>query len=144
MIDPESFKQICESHPDFWAHWGFEPWRTDDLVGVRRDQRFIKSGLLGPVADYNAVEFIVWETGDELVRERLWQTIGPLPEVITQRFLFVLPTPWTERKIRSFRLGFRGYLEFYAYWPGSGAHKKAADLTGLVDLVLKLNTPPVD
>jgi len=121
----------------FWHHWGFKPWSEGPLAGVSRRQRFVKDGFLGPIAEYGAWDYIVWAYGREEDRGRLWKSLNPLPEIMTQRFLFVLPNPWPERRIRSFCLGFKGYAEFYAYWPGSPQNKKLPpDLTGLVDLAL--------
>jgi hypothetical protein len=65
-----------------------------------------------------------------------------MPDIISQRFLFLLESPWTERRIRSFTLGLRGYVEFYAYYPGSDFHPRAKDLTGLVDLGMNLLHQP--
>lgn len=122
----------------FWEHWGFEPWRQGPFAGVSRRQRFVKSGLLGPVAEYEAWEAVVWQSGSQEERQRLWRGLAPRPNIMTQRFLFLLAEPSAERKIRSFCLGFRGYVEFYFYWPGRAGNPKAADLTGLVDLALKI------
>ncbi|MDR1709263.1 MAG: hypothetical protein LBS70_06035 [Candidatus Accumulibacter sp.] len=122
------------SFPDFWRHWGFEPWAEAPFAGVSRRQRFVKSGLLGRVAEFFAWDFIVWSSGTEEDRKTLWEKRGPMPEIISQRFLFLLEKPWNERRMRSFSLGFQGYLEFFAYCPGSAGHAKAKDLTGLVDL----------
>ncbi|MDR2825375.1 MAG: hypothetical protein LBV76_01105 [Deltaproteobacteria bacterium] len=132
-----SFAALGELH-EFWDHWGFQPWTRPPFSGVLRRQRFIKSGLLGRVAEFNALDCIVLSGGSERDREELWQSVSPVSEVMTQRYLFVLENPWTERRIRSFTLGFRGYLEFYAYWPGFEANLKVRDLSGLVDLGLGL------
>jgi hypothetical protein len=121
-----------------WAHWGFEPWQRPPFAGVFRQQRFVKGGLLGKVAEYHAWECIAWECGRRKDREELWNNCAPLPEVLTQRFLFLLPDPSPARRIRSFAFGFMGYLEFYEYWPGHAADKKVLDLAGLVDLGLGL------
>lgn len=127
-----------------WRHWGFEAWREGGLAGVARRQRFVKDGLLGPIAEYKAWDYIIWESGRPEDREALWASLRPRPEVMTQRFLFLLPETWPGRRIKSFWLGFRGYAEFYAYWPltGPGSGQLPADLTGLVDLALKTDPPP--
>jgi hypothetical protein len=122
----------------FWEHWGFELADNPPFAGVRRRQRFIKSGLLGKLAEFIALDCILWSCGSEEDREELWRTCVPVPEVMTQRFLFLLENPWPDRRIRSFSWGFRGYLEFYAYWPGSESNVKTRDLSGLVDLGLGL------
>jgi hypothetical protein len=122
----------------FWEYWGFEPWHRPPLAGVSRRQRFVKSGILGKVAEYHAWECIVWDCGEQRDREGLWKSCAPMPDVLTQRFLFLRPDPVPGRRVRSFLLGFAGYLEFYEYWPGLGAEEKVRDLTGLVDLGLGL------
>lgn len=130
----------------FWNHWGFEPWSEAPFAGVCRVQRFVKNGFLGNIAEYKAWEAIVWKCGSAEERNGLWNNRLPMAEVLTQRFLFLLPEPWAERRIRSFLLGFRGYLEFFAYnpvllengCPACPGHPKARDLTGLVDLAASL------
>lgn len=72
----------------------------------------------------------------------LWREAKPMPEVVTQRFLFLVDEPWRERRIRSFRLGFQGYVEFYAYRPnpkGGFGCEGAKDLTDLADMGLRLH-----
>lgn len=123
---------------DFWRHWGFEPWSRPPFAGVSRGQRFVKDGILGRVAEYRAWDGIVWACGNAQEREALWRRCKPLDDVFTQRFLFIVDDPWAERRIRSFAWGFLGYLEFYAYWPGKEAHEKVRDLTGLIDIALRL------
>jgi len=134
---------------DFWAHWGFESWSEPPFAGVSRRQRFVKSGLLGKVAEFHAWDGIVWASATDEERARLWHSRKPMSDIITQRFLFLLESPWTERRIRSFFLGFGGYVEFYAYYPGSNFHPRVQDLTGLVDLGMNLlhrqaaDNPPI-
>ena len=132
--DSAEFGDFLASQKNLWEYWGFEPWQQGSFAGVARRQRFVKGGLLGPVAEYSAWEAIVWVPGTVEEREHLWHSCVPIPDTITQRFLFLLEAPWSRRRIRSFALGFRGFLEFYAYWPGAKSHPKARDLTGLVDL----------
>jgi len=127
---------------DFWAHWGFEPWSESPFIGVSRRQRFVKSGLLGKVAEFYAWDGIVWVSATDEERAGLWYSRKAMPDIITQRFLFLLENPWAERRIRSFLLGFRGYVEFYAYYPGSNFHPRVKDLTGLVDLGMNLLHQP--
>lgn len=132
---------ILRSLGEFWRHWGFEPWEQGPLAGVSRTQRFIKDGILGPVAEYKAWDCIVWDSGTEEDREQLWKTIRPCPDTMTQRFVFLVDAPWTRRRIRSFALGFKGYVEFYAYLPtqaGGLGCMDVKDLTGLVDMGMRL------
>jgi hypothetical protein len=141
MHDSDALATHLAALPDFWTHWGFIPWHDGPFAGVARTQRFIKGGLIGCVAEYHAWEAILWTPGSEEARQELWKKRSPMPEVITQRFLFLLPAPRPERRIRSFCFGLRGYLEFYAYYPGSTSHNRVQDLAGLVDLALKLRNP---
>lgn len=133
--------EILSQKTAFWEHWGFEPWRFGRLAGVARRQHFVKDGFLGRIAEYGAWDHIIWETGSVEDREQLWHSLVPRPEVMTQRFLFLLPEPKPGRRIKSFWLGFRGYAEFYEYRPGAGPAvgkgEIPADLSGLVDLALK-------
>lgn len=121
----------------FWAHWGFSPWESGPCRGVQRRQRFVKGGLLGSIAEYYAWDYIIWSPGSPDDRETLWRSLKPLPEVLTQRYLFLLDTPWTKRRIRSFCFGLRGFAEMYAYWPGVSPTEEPEDLTGLVHLALR-------
>lgn len=131
---------------DFWRHWGFAPWHRGPLAGVARRQRFVKDGLLGRVAEYGAWDYIVWQTGVEPDRQALWAGLKPRPDIMTQRFLLLRPEPRSGRRIRSFWFGFRGYAELYEYWPQATpptAGHFPADLTGLVELALRMReTPP--
>ncbi len=133
-------KKALAARPDFWQHWGFEPWQSGPLKGMFRKQQFVKDGFLGTIAEYGAWDYIIWEAGTSGDRQKLWETVRPVSEIMTQRFLFVLPDPWPGRRIKSFWLGFRGYLEFFAYWPPDGRPEKnelPPVLTGLVDLALR-------
>lgn len=138
----EQIGRILEPLDDFWEHWGFEPWEHGPFAGVSRRQRFVKDGFLGKIAEYHAWECIVWQAGTAGERETLWNTISPLPEILTQRYLFLLDEPWTKRRIKSFFLGFKGYAEFYAYRPlpdGGFGCNDAKDLTELVAMGIRLS-----
>ena len=135
---PANYQDILAGQKDFWQYWGFEPWRKNNLAGVFRRQHFLKSGLLGTVAEFYAHDIIIWETGLIEDRKKLWQESAPLPELITQRFLFLAPTPpMPPRRLRSFCLGLKGFLEFFAYSPPQTHHKLINDLVDLVDLAIK-------
>lgn len=132
---------------EFWEHWGFKPWNRGALSGVARKQHFVKDGFLGRIAEYDAWDYIIWSPGSAEEREELWQSLAPLPDVMTQRFLFLLEeNPWKKRRIRAFTFGFRGFAEYYAYWPEAWLHpddpvssqKEPQDLTGLVRLGMRL------
>ena len=131
---------MLASLSEFWEHWGFEPWFCGALAGVSRMQRFVKDGFLGRIAEYRARDYIVWDSGGEREREALWLAVRPMPEVMTQRFVFLLSDPWPGRRIRSFLFGFRGYVEFYGYnplEPEGAVITEARDLTELVHMGLR-------
>ena len=140
--DIAAIGRILEPLDDFWEHWGFEPWDKGPFTGVSRLQRFVKDGFLGPIAEYRAWDCIVWGSATAEDREILWKTLRPLPEIMTQRFVFLVDKPWAARRIRSFSLGFKGYAEFYAYRPtrdGGEGCMDVQDLTGLVDMGIRLS-----
>lgn len=140
--DVEEIGRLLASLDEFWEHWGFKPWSMGPFSGVSRVQRFVKEGILGPVAEYQAWDCIVWGSGTEEDRENLWKTLRPLEEIMTQRFVFIVPEPWDDRRIKSFFAGFKGYVEFYAYFPrpeGGLGTKEVKDLTGLVDMGIRLS-----
>ena len=140
-MNSDRLAEVLSRKTAFWEHWGFGPWSFGELTGVARRQRFVKDGFLGPIAEYGAWDHIVWKVGAAEDRENLWRGLAPRPEVMTQRFLFLRPEAKPGRRIKSFWFGFRGYAEFYEYWPGAGtsADRKDVppDLVGLVDLALK-------
>jgi len=123
---------------DFWSHWGFEPWDRPPFGGVHRRQRFVKGGILGKVAEFHALDHIIWTTVNDEDLAWLWRESKAMPDIMTQRYLFLRENAWPERRLRSFAFGLFGYLEFYAYWPGLKSHARAKDLSGLVDLGLDL------
>ena len=167
-MNEDRLPEILAPKTAFWEHWGFEPWSFGRLAGVARRQHFVKDGFLGRIAEYTAWDHIVWVAGTADDREALWHSLAPRPEVMTQRFLFLLPEPnqgeeaiepetgraagtasllrrsktppGPGRRIKSFWLGFRGYAEFYEYWPGAhpaaNKDKIPPDLGGLVELAL--------
>lgn len=133
---------MLEPLSEFWEHWGFEPWSFGNLAGASRLQRFVKDGFLGCIAEYRAWDCIVWNSGTEEDRETLWRSLKPMPEVMTQRFVFLSDAPWPKRRIRSFFLGFRGYAEFYAHnplQPDGVASINAKDLTELVHMGIRFS-----
>jgi hypothetical protein len=137
LSDPALLPARLAAVPGFWEHWGFVPWAGSGLAGVSREQHFIKDGFLGRIAEYRAFDCIVWDVGSAEDRENLWRALVPLPEVMTQRFLFVRDDPSPRRRIRSFWGGLRGFAEFYSFWPGAEKENAPRDLSGLVLLALK-------
>lgn len=133
-----TFSQQLLSRQDLWSHWGFAPWAANGMAGVFRRQHFVKDGFLGRIAEYMALDYIVWDCGTAELRRSLWHSLKPLPEIMTQRFLFIMEEERPVRQVRSFCLGFRGYAEFFTYWPEkpSAGNPAPPDLTGLVDLAV--------
>ena len=137
-----AIRHCLASLDGFWEHWGFELWKQDSFVGVSRRQRFVKKGLLGPIAEYQALDYIVWESGSGEDRENFWNRLRPMENIMTQRFLFLVEIPWDRRRIKSFFAGLKGYAEFYAYLPtkdGGLGTKDIPDLTALVDMGIRLS-----
>ena len=119
---------------DMWTYLGFEPWEQGTMQGVSRKITMVKDSLLGPVAKYYALDYVVWAHQglrdiDYVMREWL-----PLPDVVTQRFLFVGGPTGGRRKARSYWLGLKGFLEGYSYTPGENCHARIKDLTPPIDL----------
>lgn len=140
--DVAEIGEILDPLDEFWEHWGFEPWSLGPFEGVCRLQRFVKEGILGPIAEYQAWDCIVWESGTKEDREHLWKTIRPMEGVMTQRFVFIVDAPWPERRIKSFFAGLQGYVEFFAYLPtqdGGRGTSEVGDLTDLVDMGIRLS-----
>ena len=140
--DIEEIGRLLDSVDPFWEHWGFERWESAPFSGVIRRQRFVKDGILGPIAEYQALDYIIWVSGSGEERETLWQTIRPMKDTMTQRFLFIVENPWNNRRIKSFFAGLKGYVEFYAYRPtddGGLGTTEIADLTGLIHMGLRLS-----
>lgn len=124
--------QRWKDAPEYWAHWGFEPWTMQELQGVRRKVLMRKGGLLGDVARYVAWDYVLWRHRGASSAEEILRTAQPLPEVMTQRYVLVGDEEAPFR-LRSFWWGFRGFVEVLRYCPGGRGHRKFADLTGLVD-----------
>jgi hypothetical protein len=136
--DSSSLPARLAAVPDFWEYWGFVPWTWGKLAGVSRDQHFIKDGFLGRIAEFRAFDCIIWDVGSEEEREAFWRSLAPLPEVVTQRFLFLRDEPDPRRRARSFWGGLRGFAEFYSFWPGAEKENAPRDLSGLILLALEM------
>jgi hypothetical protein len=129
---------IMESDMELWRYWGFEPWYYGSLQGVRRLVTFVKPALMGDVAKYYAVDTVVWKGFADSEKESLWRSTTPKEDVMTQRFLFLERCEKPVCRIKSFLLGFRGYLEFHTYWPGQKFDRRLKDLAPLVDKALTI------
>ena len=116
-----------------WRHLGFEPWEHRDMRGVARKITMRKTSILGPVATYYAWDYLVWRHEGERAGTYLLKEWTPLPDVVMQRFLLI-GLPGSERKIRSFCFGFKGFLEVYTYTPGGAHHKRVKDLVPPIEL----------
>lgn len=128
-----------ERVPDLWEYWGFAPWASEGLVGVRRRVTFVKSALIGDVCKYYADDYIIWTHRGKADRERILKGCRPEPDLMTQRYLFVGgPESGEKGTIRSFLFGFRGYAEVHTYTPGGRYEKRIKDLAPLVDKALEL------
>ncbi len=131
-----------EADLELWRYWGFEPWERDGFRGVSRRVTFLKGALLGVVARYYAEDHIVWSCLTDGARESLWNGLSRKEDVMTQRFLFLTSGP--PRRVKAFGLGFGGYAEFLFYVPSDDLsapakpHRRARDLTGLVDRAIEL------
>jgi hypothetical protein len=135
---------------DMWAYLGFEPWEHQTsggvMRGVRRRITLMKSSVLGPIGKYYAWDYVVWLHRDAADIEYLLNGWRPLPDVVTQRFVFV-GAKRPARKVKGFWLGFRGFLEIYAYAPGESEknarnyHSKIKDLVPAIDLAWSEPSP---
>ena len=140
-----------ENDMALWSYWGFEPWSFEGMRGVKRLVTFVKPALIGDIAKYYAEDTIIWCVPNEPVKEKLWRSISPKEDTMTQRFLFIERREPPICRVRSFLLGFRGYLEFHSYWPQRGGRDnpetgnagfdvRLKDLVPLVDRAMKLLT----
>ncbi len=130
----DSTIKLYQRIPEFWGHWGFEPWQWEGLEGVWRRVDFKKGSLLGQVALYYSYDFILWKhqgliSRDFLLQHRKWE-----PDLMTQRFLLLGTEEDSKPWIKSFLWGFRGFLEVFRYSPEGKkkGHRKFRDLTDLV------------
>jgi len=123
---------------DFWEYWGFEPWSHLGMKGLSRKVTFVKSGLMGEVARYYAYDYIVWTHRGKIDADEILASWKPLQDVMLQRFLFLEDRALEKKKIKSFLLGFRGFLEIYHYSINGEYDKKIKDLAPLVDRAWEL------
>jgi hypothetical protein len=125
---------------EMWTYLGFEPWEhrgtaadstAGFMKGAARKITLVKSSVVGIVAKYYVWDYVVWSHQNAV--EYLLKEWKPLPDVMTQRFLLV-GSPSPRRKVKSYWLGFRGFLEIYSYVPGGGYHARVKDLIPPVDM----------
>ncbi|ADE57570.1 MULTISPECIES: hypothetical protein [Aminobacterium] len=118
---------------DLWTYWGFEPWSYKQMKGVSRKITFVKDSFLGEVGRYYAYDYVVWAHQGVRDAADIFSTWKPLPDVMTQRFLFIEQIPTFKKKVKTFFWGFRGFLEVYSYVPGAVWDPKIKDLAPLVN-----------
>ncbi len=137
IVEPYStnrydFSFLAEAE-DLWRYWGFEPWVSDNLSGIRRRVTISKDSLLGEVARYYAYDHIVWRHNGDVDCRAICSKQRPQPDVMLYRFLFVVETVTTPARKRALWLGFRGYVEVYQHAQGCAYHGKIRDLAPLID-----------
>ena len=120
----------------YWESRGFVPWQQDGMAGVYRRMTVRKASMLGEVARYYADDYILWRHNGKSDQETVFRSWRALPDVMVQRVVFLTREPGAGRRARAFLLGFRGYLEIYAYGAGNRAHRGMKDLAGLIDEAL--------
>ncbi|MDR3265867.1 MAG: hypothetical protein LBT15_07645 [Synergistaceae bacterium] len=133
------FAKLAKSE-EMWTYLGFEPWTHGSMQGVARMVTLIKGSMMLPVAKYYAWDYVVWRHRDKSDIEYLMREWKPLPDVVTQRFLFIGGSS-DRRMAKSFTLGLRGFLEIYSYTPGGSWHAKVKDLIPAVDRAWRGESP---
>ncbi|HCA40445.1 MAG TPA: hypothetical protein DEP01_02340 [Aminobacterium sp.] len=123
---------------DLWTYWGFESWSFDHMQGVSRRVTFVKDSILGEIGRYYAYDFVIWIHNGCTDAEYIFANWEPLPDVMTQRFVFLEPFPSFDKKIKTFFWGFKGYLELYSYTPLAPWNSKIKDLAPLVNKAQEL------
>lgn len=118
---------------EMWTYLSFEPWEHGGMKGLSRKITMVKDSLMGPVAKYYALDYIVWLHRDGPDIEYITREWKPMTDVMMQRFLFVGGSS-RGRTAKGFWLGFRGFLEIYSYTPGGEHHPKVKDLIPPIDL----------
>ena len=95
---------------DILLSQGFVAWQDKEMQGYYRRITFKKTGLMGPIAEYFADDYIITQhAGDKSVR-RLLREVSGITDVVTQRFLLV---DYADESIqtKSFLLGLKGWLK---------------------------------
>lgn len=118
---------------EYWKHWGFSPFCSQELEGVSRRVTFSKGALLGEVARYYSHDTILWKHSGEETACALLRDARPLEDVMTQRFVLLVETGEGRPRVRSFCFGFRGFVEVLLYRAEGKAYRKFRDLTDLID-----------
>lgn len=103
---------------------GFATWMEKDLQGYYRRVNFKKTGLMGPIAEYFADDYIITQHSGHKSVQRLLTEVHGISDVVTQRFLLV---GYADEHIRtkSFWWGFRGWLKVRGCTENSDKNCKA-------------------
>lgn len=123
---------ILQNAADAWEAWGFEPWRHGALCGVHRRIDARKESMLGVIADYSAHDYVIWRHSGMEDAERVFRTWGPLPDVMSQRFVFISDES-ARGRVRSYWFGLRGFLEVHSHRFHGKPTRRIADLAVLID-----------
>ncbi len=129
---------VLTTVPDFWTYWGFEPWEYSGMKGFYRKVTFVKDSIMGEIARYYAYDYIVLVHRGNIDADIIYRNWKPGPDVMLQRFIFVEERAVDKKKIKSFYMGFRGFLEIYHYSANTNYDKKIKDLAPLVDKAWEL------
>lgn len=89
---------------------GFVAWERQEIGGYYRRVNFKKSGLMGPIAEYFADDYIITTHSGNKSVQRLLAEVKGISDVVTQRFLLV---DYSDENIqtKSFLLGLKGWLK---------------------------------
>ena len=109
---------------EYWDEWRFLPWSDGTASGLYRRVDFIKAGLIGEIARYQADDYIVW-TYEEEDLDRLFRDAKPEKNLMVQRYVFVRPEGITTFKNKAFTMGVNGFVEIYQDAPLSRGVKPA-------------------
>lgn len=123
---------------DFWSYWGFEPWEHMGMKGVSRKVTFVKDSIMGEIARYYAYDYIVLTHRGKLDADMIFKSWKPETDVMLHRFVFVEERAVDKKRIRSFYMGLKGFLEIYHYSVNTNYDKKIKDLAPLIDKAWEL------
>ena len=112
---------------------GFTPWTDNGLQGYYRRNTFKKDSMIGVVAEYYAEDYIVEQHSGVDSVEYILANYKAKPDVVKQRLL-LWQHPQEKVKVKSFALGFKGWLEVWGYQENCKPQKKFRDLLELLEL----------
>lgn len=129
---------VLSTQMDFWKKWGFEPWTLCSMDGLYRRVTFRKEALLGEVARYYALDYLVWKHNGESDMAWVLNNWQPSSHVVLHRFIFLVDAPAGRVRRRSYWFGLRGFLEIHPYAMHSPAGRPLKDIAWLIDNAAKL------